>query len=85
MPYGDAGTYWALLGPGLTQCGTDYDLDSAAARSRATAEEAIDYMKRAFERRSGEGSYSRHGLPARGAKHAYDRSAIRQETRGERA
>lgn len=36
MPYGDAGAYWALLGPDVTLCRTEYDLDSAAARIRAT-------------------------------------------------
>lgn len=32
MPYGEAGAYWAWLGPGLDLRRTEYDLDAAAAR-----------------------------------------------------
>jgi predicted phosphodiesterase len=37
MPFQDAGAYWALLGPGIELRKTDYDLEAAAARVRATA------------------------------------------------
>lgn len=34
MPYGDAGAYWLLLGPGIMLRRTLYDLEEAAARIR---------------------------------------------------
>jgi len=34
MPYGDAGAFWALLGPGVEFRRTDYDREAAAARIR---------------------------------------------------
>ena len=37
MPVGPPGAYWLLLGPDVTLVRTDYDLDAAAARVRATA------------------------------------------------
>jgi predicted phosphodiesterase len=37
MPFQDAGAYWAVIGPGVELRRTAYDLDSAAARVRATA------------------------------------------------
>jgi putative phosphoesterase len=36
MPFGGPGAYWLLLGPGIDLRRTDYDLDLAAARIRAT-------------------------------------------------
>jgi predicted phosphodiesterase len=36
MPYGDPGAYWALLGPDVELRHTDYDLEAAAARVRAS-------------------------------------------------
>ena len=36
MPFGPPGADWLLLGPGVTFRHTDYDLESAAARIRAT-------------------------------------------------
>ena len=36
MPYAEPGAYWLLLGPGVEFRRTAYDLDSAAARIRAT-------------------------------------------------
>jgi putative phosphoesterase len=36
MPYGDAGAYWVLLGPGIVLRRTLYDLQDAAARIRAS-------------------------------------------------
>jgi predicted phosphodiesterase len=36
MPFGEPGAYWLLLGPGVELRRTDYDLDAAAARVRAT-------------------------------------------------
>ena len=33
MPFQEAGAYWVLLGPGRELRRTDYDLESAAARS----------------------------------------------------
>jgi predicted phosphodiesterase len=37
MPFGDPGAYWLLLGPGVTLRRSEYDLEAAAARVRATA------------------------------------------------
>lgn len=37
MPFAEPGAYWALLGPGVELRRTEYDLDDAAARIRATA------------------------------------------------
>jgi hypothetical protein len=37
MPFGAPGAYWLLLGPGIELRRTDYDLEKAAARIRATA------------------------------------------------
>ena len=36
MPYGEPGAYWLLLGPDVELRRTDYDLELAAARIRAT-------------------------------------------------
>jgi predicted phosphodiesterase len=36
MPFGDAGAYWALLGPEVELRRTDYDLEKAAEDIRAT-------------------------------------------------
>ena len=36
MPFGDPGAYWLVLGPGVAPQRTLYDLDSAAARVRAS-------------------------------------------------
>ena len=36
MPYGEAGAYWLLLGPGIELRHTIYDLSEAATRIRAT-------------------------------------------------
>ena len=36
MPYGEAGAYWLLLGPGIQFQHTHYDLEGAAARILAT-------------------------------------------------
>lgn len=35
MPYGGAGAYWALLGPGVQLRCTDFDIDAACARIAA--------------------------------------------------
>lgn len=35
MPYGEAGAYWAMLGPGVQMRRTGYDREAAAARMRA--------------------------------------------------
>ena len=37
MPFGEPGAYWAMLGPEIELRRTSYDLESAAARLRATA------------------------------------------------
>lgn len=37
MPYGEAGAFWAMLGPTLSLRRTDYDRESAAARIRKTS------------------------------------------------
>jgi predicted phosphodiesterase len=37
MPFGDPGAYWLLLGPVVELRRTDYDLNAAAARVRASA------------------------------------------------
>jgi predicted phosphodiesterase len=37
MPFGSPGAYWALLGPDVELRRTDYDLEKAAERIRATA------------------------------------------------
>lgn len=37
MPFGEPGAYWLLLGPDIELRRTDYDLEKAAARIRATA------------------------------------------------
>jgi predicted phosphodiesterase len=37
MPFGQPGAYWLVLGPGVELRRTDYDLQAAAARIRATA------------------------------------------------
>jgi predicted phosphodiesterase len=37
MPYGRPGADWLLLGPDVRLCHTDYDLDRAAGRIRATS------------------------------------------------
>jgi len=37
MPFGEPGAYWLLLGPGVELRRTNYDLEGAAARIRATA------------------------------------------------
>ena len=36
MPFGEPGAYWVLLGPDVQLRRTDYDLEAAAARIRAT-------------------------------------------------
>jgi len=36
MPYGEPGAYWTLLGPSVQPRRTEYDLEAAAARIRAT-------------------------------------------------
>jgi putative phosphoesterase len=36
MPYGDPGAYWAVLGPDVELRRTDYDLEAAASRVRAS-------------------------------------------------
>jgi putative phosphoesterase len=36
MPYGEPGAYWALLGPDVDLRRTEYDLEAAAARIRAS-------------------------------------------------
>ena len=36
MPYGETGAHWALFGPGVALRRTEYDLDAAAARIRAS-------------------------------------------------
>jgi len=47
MPFGEPGAYWLLLGPDVELRHTRYDLESAAARIRATAyPEADDYAGR---------------------------------------
>jgi hypothetical protein len=37
MPFQEPGAYWLLLGPGVELRRTRYDLEAAAARSRATS------------------------------------------------
>ena len=37
MPFGEPGAYWLLLGPGVELRRTEYDLEAAAARVRATS------------------------------------------------
>ncbi len=51
MPYGRAGSHWALLGPGVQLRRTEFDLDDACARVAATsgfkdAREWADYFLR---------------------------------------
>ncbi|MEH0934425.1 metallophosphoesterase family protein [Micromonospora psammae] len=51
MPYGGAGAWWALLGPGVQLCRTPYDVDAACARVAAesdfpdAAEWADEYLR----------------------------------------
>lgn len=42
MPYAEPGAYWLLLGPGVELRRTDYDLEAAAARIRATGYPAAE-------------------------------------------
>jgi predicted phosphodiesterase len=47
MPYeGAPGAYWALLGPGVEHRRTEYDLEAAARRIRATAHPDADELVR---------------------------------------
>jgi len=47
MPFGIAGAYWLLLGPDIQLRRTDYDLDKAAERIRATGyPQAADFAAR---------------------------------------
>jgi hypothetical protein len=45
MPYeGEAGAYWALLGPGVDLRRTAYDVEAAVAEMRATGFPDVDEM-----------------------------------------
>jgi hypothetical protein len=47
MPFGRAGAYWLLLGPDIHLRRTEYDLDQAAERIRATGyPQAEDFASR---------------------------------------
>lgn len=47
MPFEEAGAFWALLGPGVELKRTDYDLNAAAERIRATAYPQADFAAKA--------------------------------------
>jgi hypothetical protein len=46
MPYGEPGACWLLLGPGVEPRRTHYDLESAAARVRASGYPQKDFADR---------------------------------------
>ena len=49
MPFGAAGAYWLLLGPDIQLRRTDYDLQTAAERVRATEyPQAVDFALRSI-------------------------------------
>ena len=48
MPFGDAGAYWLRIGPGIELRRTEYDLESAARRIRATPYPQADQFAAAY-------------------------------------